>query len=161
MSNSTSNKGGSGRHCSFCNRNERQVEFLIPSPTGAYICNFCVDACNELISEVESYDAPQNEGLSWEELPRPIQIKEALDKYVIGRIPMTEQPSFLSKSNKVIRNFLLMIRCARNGADFLKIAEQFFGLSPVNDVFHKNLPDKNSAKKYLEALRGCFSINRS
>ena len=85
MSNSTSNKGGSGRHCSFCNRNERQVEFLIPSPTGAYICNFCVDACNELISEVENYDAPQSEGLSWEELPRPIQIKEALDKYVIGQ----------------------------------------------------------------------------
>ena len=45
------------RFCSFCGRNEHQVEFLIPSPTGAYICNFCVDDCNELISKVDLYEA--------------------------------------------------------------------------------------------------------
>ena len=82
MANTTNNK--SGRHCSFCNRNEQQVEFLIPSPTGAYICNFCVEACNELIYEFE--EPQEQEGiLSLEELPRPMQIKETLDKYVIGQ----------------------------------------------------------------------------
>ena len=86
MSNTTTNKGTKGlRHCSFCNRNENQVEFLIPSPTGAYICNFCVEACNELITEAESYTEPDSGLLSLEELPRPMQIKESLDKYVIGQ----------------------------------------------------------------------------
>ena len=85
MSNTTNNKNTKGlRHCSFCNRNEQQVEFLIPSPTGAYICNFCVEACNELITEAEAYDPNQGK-LSFEELPRPVQIKETLDKYVIGQ----------------------------------------------------------------------------
>ena len=86
MSNTTNNKGGKGlRHCSFCNRNENQVEFLIPSPTGAYICNFCVEACNELITEAENYTEPDYGKLTLEELPRPMQIKESLDRYVIGQ----------------------------------------------------------------------------
>lgn len=86
MSNMTNNKGGKDlRHCSFCGRNEHQVEFLIPSPTGAYICNFCVEACNDLITEAENYVEPDFGKLSLEELPRPMQIKESLDKYVIGQ----------------------------------------------------------------------------
>ena len=48
MANSNNSGKGGLRHCSFCGRNENQVNFLIPSPTGAYICDFCVDACNEL-----------------------------------------------------------------------------------------------------------------
>ena len=86
MSNTTNNKGTKAtRHCSFCNRSEHQVDFLIPSPTGAYICNFCVEACNELIFEAENYDTNDTGKLSFEELPRPMQIKETLDKYVIGQ----------------------------------------------------------------------------
>ncbi len=85
MANTTNNNGSKGlRHCSFCSRNERQVNFLIPSPTGAYICDFCVEACNNLITETElEQDAAERFTLS--ELPRPIQIKEALDRYVIGQ----------------------------------------------------------------------------
>ena len=37
------------RNCSFCGRSESQVEFLIPSPTGLYICDKCIDACNDII----------------------------------------------------------------------------------------------------------------
>ena len=37
------------RSCSFCGRSESQVDFLIPSPTGLYICDRCVDACNDII----------------------------------------------------------------------------------------------------------------
>ena len=39
------------RHCSFCGRDELSVEFLIPSPEGAYICDCCIETCSELIAE--------------------------------------------------------------------------------------------------------------
>ena len=86
MANNTNSSNGSKglRHCSFCGRNEHQVNFLIPSPTGVYICDFCVDACNELIMETEAAD-PSLDNLTLSELPRPMQIKETLDQYVIGQ----------------------------------------------------------------------------
>ncbi|MBQ9805055.1 MAG: ATP-dependent Clp protease ATP-binding subunit ClpX [Clostridia bacterium] len=83
----TTNQGGNNqklRHCSFCGRNEHQVDFLIPSPTGAYICDYCVEACNTLLSETLP-DEQSLEELSFSELPRPMQIKESLDRYVIGQ----------------------------------------------------------------------------
>ena len=72
------------RYCSFCGRNENQVNFLIPSPIGTYICDFCVDACQQLIYD----NTVANSGfddLSFDTLPKPIQIKEMLDEYVIGQ----------------------------------------------------------------------------
>ena len=85
MANTSSNNGTKGlRHCSFCGRNERQVNFLIPSPTGAYICDYCVEACNDLIMETEEL-TPSVDKLSLSELPRPMQIKATLDQYVIGQ----------------------------------------------------------------------------
>ena len=84
MANNTTNNSTKGlRHCSFCGRNEHQVNFLIPSPTGVYICDFCVEACNDLISE--STPEPSIENLTLAELPRPMQIKQTLDQYVIGQ----------------------------------------------------------------------------
>ena len=76
-------------HCSFCGREEHEVNFLIPSGTGLYICDFCVDTCREIIdeslemmrSDVESDD----EVLSLDTLPKPIEIKKLLDEYVIGQ----------------------------------------------------------------------------
>ena len=91
MSNTT-NRGGdknrTGMHfCSFCGRNENQVNFLIPSSTGAYICDYCVDACSELIDEATGGVAGTTSygELNLQTLPRPMQIKEALDEYVIGQ----------------------------------------------------------------------------
>ena len=70
--------------CSFCTRGSDEVKFIIPSTTGAYICDRCVDACYELISEQESRH--ENSGaLSFEQLPKPSEIKESLDEYVIGQ----------------------------------------------------------------------------
>ena len=75
--------------CSFCGRTEKEVQFLIPSPTGAFICNNCIDACNDLIYEsMESRtdgDSSDNTDLSLDTLPTPKQIKESLDQYVIGQ----------------------------------------------------------------------------
>ncbi len=74
------------RHCSFCGRNEHQVSFLIPSQSGAYICDLCVEQCSDLIEQIDkSVPGLDNGKMSLEELPRPMQIKEELDKYVIGQ----------------------------------------------------------------------------
>ena len=81
----TNSGGKTLRHCSFCGRNEHQVHFLIPSPTGAYICDYCVDACNELISETERSASPAFDKLTLADLSKPMQIKAALDQYVIGQ----------------------------------------------------------------------------
>ncbi len=73
------------RRCSFCGRSENEVNFLIPSPTGAHICDFCVEACAELIEENSEPIAESSDTLTFETLPRPKEIKETLDKYVIGQ----------------------------------------------------------------------------
>ena len=84
-SNNNQNENTSGfRYCSFCGRKENQVNFLIPSPTGTYICDFCVDACQQLIYENTAVSSGIDE-LSFETLPKPKQIKEMLDEYVIGQ----------------------------------------------------------------------------
>ena len=74
------------RRCSFCGRTEQQVLCLIPSPTnGIYICDSCVDRCEELIDEQFSGSPEGLEKLSYDTLPRPQEIKEMLDRYVIGQ----------------------------------------------------------------------------
>lgn len=71
------------RYCGFCGRSEDQVQFLIPNPTGLYICNYCVDACNELIDDLSV--RPEVNGLTFETLPKPQTIKSILDEYVVGQ----------------------------------------------------------------------------
>ena len=73
------------RRCSFCGRTENQVMFLIPSPTspGLYICDNCVSACNEIIFDHTHEGAEFT--LTAENLPKPAEIKETLDQYVIGQ----------------------------------------------------------------------------
>lgn len=72
------------RYCAFCGRNEHQANFLIPSQSGLYICDFCVEACNDLIYETKIADMGSDE-LSFETLPKPMQIKQSLDTYVVGQ----------------------------------------------------------------------------
>ncbi len=72
--------------CSFCGRDENDVEFLIPSPIlgGAYICNDCIDACARIIDDHKMY-TEKGDRLSLKTLPKPQQIKKTLDEYVIGQ----------------------------------------------------------------------------
>ncbi len=72
------------RYCSFCGRKETQVNFLIPSTTGTYICDFCVETCQQLIYENTNIQT-EIDDLTFETLPKPMQIKETLDEYVIGQ----------------------------------------------------------------------------
>lgn len=75
--------------CSFCGKSQDQVRKLIAAP-GVYICNECVDLCNEILEE-ELYDAEeaaQAEGTNFIELkdiPKPKSIRKILDQYIIGQ----------------------------------------------------------------------------
>ena len=86
MADKNKTTGNNLRHCSFCGRNEHQVSFLIPSQSGTYICDLCVEQCSALIEQIDKNVPGLNDGkMSLAELPRPMQIKEELDKYVIGQ----------------------------------------------------------------------------
>src|ERR687892_590122 len=72
--------GGDLLKCSFCGKSQKQVKKLIAGP-GVYICDECIDLCNEIIEE-ELSESP-DVGLS--ELPKPREIYEFLDQYVVGQ----------------------------------------------------------------------------
>ena len=82
-----SNNNMRGRHgCSFCGRGEDEVGFLIPSPTGLYICDKCVDACNDLIFDYENSQVSREaHELKMDSLKTPAEIKATLDEYIIGQ----------------------------------------------------------------------------
>jgi ATP-dependent Clp protease ATP-binding subunit ClpX len=72
--------GGDLLKCSFCGKSQRQVKKLIAGP-GVYICDECIDLCNEIIEEELSGE----EQVRWEELPKPMEICQFLDSYVVGQ----------------------------------------------------------------------------
>jgi len=77
-----SKKGGNGDvlRCSFCNKSQRDVKKLIAGPT-VYICDECVDICLDIIAEDRVLETQTPEA----KLPKPKEIKEFLDGYVIGQ----------------------------------------------------------------------------
>ena len=66
--------------CSFCGKSQKQVKKLIAGP-GVYICDECIDLCNEIIEE----DLTESSELRFEELPTPREIRSFLDEYVVGQ----------------------------------------------------------------------------
>jgi ATP-dependent Clp protease ATP-binding subunit ClpX len=66
--------------CSFCGKSQKQVKKLIAGP-GVYICDECIDLCNEIIEE----DLTDTGELSFEHLPNPREIRAFLDDYVVGQ----------------------------------------------------------------------------
>lgn len=66
--------------CSFCGKTQKQVKKLIAGP-GVYICDECIDLCNEIIVE----ELTEANSLGLQELPKPTEIYEFLDQYVIGQ----------------------------------------------------------------------------
>src|SRR4026209_1031926 len=66
--------------CSFCGKSQRQVKKLIAGP-GVYICDECIDLCNEIIEE-ELIDSSE---IRFEELPTPREIRTFRDDYVVGQ----------------------------------------------------------------------------
>jgi ATP-dependent Clp protease ATP-binding subunit ClpX len=66
--------------CSFCGKSQKQVKKLIAGP-GVYICDECIDLCNEIIEE----ELSETSELKLDELPKPQEIYAFLDEYVIGQ----------------------------------------------------------------------------
>lgn len=73
-------EGGELLKCSFCGKTQKLVKKLIAGP-GVYICDECIDLCNEIIEE-ELTEIPE---VSLDKLPRPREIKAFLDDYIIGQ----------------------------------------------------------------------------
>src|SRR6201986_3479249 len=66
--------------CSFCGKSQNEVKKLIAGPT-VYICNECIDICNEIITDDQQAEAVA----SRPPLPKPAEVKSFLDEYVIGQ----------------------------------------------------------------------------
>ena len=75
--------------CCFCGKTEDQVRKLIQGKDNVYICDECVDLCGEILEEMfedEKNEANEASGkLTFDKLPKPREIKEYLDEYVIGQ----------------------------------------------------------------------------
>ncbi len=72
--------GGDLLKCSFCGKSQKQVKKLIAGP-GVYICDECIDLCNEIIEE----ELHESSDVQFDELPKPREICQFLDQYVIGQ----------------------------------------------------------------------------
>ena len=66
--------------CSFCGKSQDQVKKLVAGP-GVYICDECIELCNEIVEE----ELDEELELEFESVPKPKEIKEYLDEYVIGQ----------------------------------------------------------------------------
>ncbi|HWC20671.1 MAG TPA: ATP-dependent Clp protease ATP-binding subunit ClpX [Flexivirga sp.] len=73
-------EGGDLLKCSFCGKSQKQVKKLIAGP-GVYICDECIDLCNEIIEE----ELAETSELGLEQLPKPREIFDFLEQYVIGQ----------------------------------------------------------------------------
>src|SRR5262245_62900761 len=72
--------GGELLKCSFCGKSQKQVKKLIAGP-GVYICDECIDLCNEIIEE----EMAEPSELRFDELPKPVEIYDFLNDYIIGQ----------------------------------------------------------------------------
>ncbi len=102
--------------CSFCGRAEQEVKNLIRGPEGVNICDACVELCNNILGQYSETGLPregkEKDKLTYKSLPKPREIKEHLDKYVIGQDEAKKALSvavynhykrLLSKENKKVK----------------------------------------------------------
>ena len=73
-------EGGELLKCSFCGKSQKQVKKLIAGP-GVYICDECIDLCNEIIEE----ELAETSDVSLGELPSPREIYQFLNDYIVGQ----------------------------------------------------------------------------
>ena len=74
--------GQDGLTCSFCGKSQEEVRKLIAGPA-VYICDECIELCNDIIAEESRME--DNLGPDLKKLPKPREIKEFLDEYVVGQ----------------------------------------------------------------------------
>ncbi len=79
MANNTENKHN-GQNCAFCGKPKEYAKSLVAGPNGLYICDDCLSICNEILKEEENI-----ENADTVELKKPQEIKQELDKYIVGQ----------------------------------------------------------------------------
>jgi ATP-dependent Clp protease ATP-binding subunit ClpX len=75
-------KANSSNHCSFCGRSEQEVNLLISGVTG-YICDMCTEQAHEIVNDSFKSSGKSDVGITLSTLPKPTQIKDFLDQYII------------------------------------------------------------------------------
>jgi len=70
--------------CSFCGKAQEMVKKIIAGPS-AYICDECIDVCNNIMENEEYYEETEYKDVKSEKIPTPQEIKTILDEYVIGQ----------------------------------------------------------------------------
>ena len=106
--------------CSFCGKSQRQVKKLIAGP-GVYICDECIDLCNEIIDE--ELAAPPSFEL--ENLPKPKEIHSVLNEYVVG------QETAKRALSVAVYNHYKRVQMAQNGDQEVELRVR--GVRPVHD----------------------------
>ena len=99
--------GGDLLKCSFCGKSQKQVKKLIAGP-GVYICDECIDLCNEIIEE----ELAETRDVKFDELPKPQEIHDFLEQYVIG-----QEEAKRSLSVAVYNHYKRIQNEARGGKD--------------------------------------------
>ena len=100
-------EGGDLLKCSFCGKSQKQVKKLIAGP-GVYICDECVDLCNEIIDEELVTTTSREPGIDLDRLPKPQEINSVLDEYVVG------QESAKRSLSVAVYNHYKRVRMAEN-----------------------------------------------
>ena len=96
--------------CSFCGKSQEQVRKLVAGP-GVYICDECIELCNEIIEEEFSEDIE----VELKDVPKPKEIRQILDQYVIGQ---EEAKKSLSVA---VYNHYKRIKCTQGKADEVEL----------------------------------------
>ncbi|NOS89902.1 MAG: ATP-dependent Clp protease ATP-binding subunit ClpX [Methylococcaceae bacterium] len=100
-------------YCSFCGKSQHEVRKLIAGPS-VYVCDECVELCNDIIKDELQEDASSFSG---NELPKPREIKEELDDYVIGQ----------ERAKKILAvavyNHYKRLRSSKNKKDSVELAK--------------------------------------
>ena len=117
------------------------MEFLIPSPEGAYICDCCIETCSELIAEHRNVGTNEKKKIkkgelpfTTETLPKPSQIKETLDEYVIGQDEAKKALS-VAVYNHYKRILSKKKKGAEDGVDIQKSNVLMLGATGVGKTF--------------------------
>jgi ATP-dependent Clp protease ATP-binding subunit ClpX len=72
-------------HCSFCGKSQEDVKRLVAGPEGVYICDECIELCWDIIEDESDDEVEGTSKKKFSDIPKPQEIKEHLDKYVIGQ----------------------------------------------------------------------------
>ncbi len=121
-------------YCDFCGRPEDQVSYLIPSPTGLYICDKCLEGCNHVVADHFGRGRRDKSmgGLSLDTLPKPSELKAVLDEHVIGQ---DEAKKTLSVAVYNHYKRLLQDRSDEDGVEIQKSNVLLIGPTGVGKTF--------------------------